>query len=118
MTETPVTKPAAGDASLTAPATSGNVIAKYLPVYFVLLAIAGLEIFWAYRDVSMVARLVVLLVMALFGAALALLYFMHLAQERPSLFLSLVPAAIFVLFMMNAFWTDSSRLLHMKPFAH
>lgn len=105
-------------ASVTAPSTSGNVIAKYLPVYFTLLAIAGLEIFLAYRDLSMTTRLVVLLIMAVFGAGLALMYFMHLAQERPSLFLSLIPATIFVLFMMNAIWTDSSRLLHLKPFAH
>ena len=105
-------------ASITAPSTSGNVIAKYLPVYFTLLAIAGLEIVLAYRDFSMTTRLVVLLIMAVFGAGLALMYFMHLAQERPSLFLSLIPATIFVLIMMNAIWTDSSRLLHLKPFAH
>jgi cytochrome c oxidase subunit IV len=105
-------------ASITAPSTSGNVIAKYLPVYFTLLAIAGLEILLAYRDFSMTTRLVVLLFMAVCGAGLALMYFMHLAQERPSLFLSLIPATIFVLIMMNAIWTDSSRLLHLKPFAH
>ncbi|MDP9340261.1 MAG: cytochrome C oxidase subunit IV family protein [Acidobacteriota bacterium] len=107
-----------GQASVAASSTSGNVIAKYLPVYFTLLAIAGLEIFIAYRDISMTTRLVVLLIMAVLGAGLALMYFMHLAQERPSLFLSLIPATIFVLFMMNAIWTDSSRLLHLKPFAH
>ena len=109
-----MTAPSSG----TAPSTSGNVIAKYLPVYFTLLAIAGLEIILAYRDFSMTTRLVVLLFMAVFGAGLALMYFMHLAQEKPSLFLSLIPATIFVLIMMNAIWTDSSRLLHMKPFAH
>ncbi|MDQ1405361.1 MAG: cytochrome c oxidase subunit [Acidobacteriaceae bacterium] len=105
-------------ASVTAPSTSGNVIAKYLPVYFALLAIAGLEIFLAYRNFSILTLMVILLVLAICGAALAVMYFMHLAQERPSLFLSLIPATIFVLFMMNAIWTDSFRLLHMKPFAH
>jgi len=105
-------------ASVTAPSTSGNVIAKYLPVYFTLLAIGGLEIFLAYRNFSIVTLMVILLVMAVCGAGLAVMYFMHLAQERPSLFLSLIPATIFVLIMMNAIWTDSFRLLHMKPFAH
>jgi cytochrome c oxidase subunit 4 len=104
--------------SITAPSTSGNVIAKYLPVYFVLLGIAALEIFLAYRNLSPTTLLVVLLALAVFGAALALMYFMHLKQERPSLFLSLIPATIFVLIMMNAIWSDSFRLLHMKPFAH
>jgi cytochrome c oxidase subunit IV len=105
-------------ASITAPSTSGNVIAKYLPVYFVLLAIAGLEVFLAYRNFSALTLLVILLAMAVCGATLAVMYFMHLAEERPSLFLSLIPAMIFVLFMMNVIWTDSFRLLHMKPFAH
>jgi cytochrome c oxidase subunit 4 len=104
--------------SITTPSTSGNVIAKYLPVYFVLLGIAALEIFLAYRNLSPVTLLVLLLVLAVFGAALALIDFMHLKQERPSLFLSLIPATIFVLIMMNAIWSDSFRLLHMKPFAH
>ena len=105
-------------ASVTAPSTSGNVIAKYLPVYFGLLAIAALEIFLAYRNLSVGTLLVILLLLAVCGAGMALMYFMHLAQEKPSLFLSLIPATIFVLIMMNAIWTDSSRLLHMKPFAH
>ena len=103
--------------SVTAPSTSSNVIAKYLPVYFVLLGIAALEVFLAYRNFS-TGTLLVFLALAVCGAALALMYFMHLAQERPSLFLSLIPATIFVLIMMNMIWTDSNRLLHMKPFAH
>jgi len=43
---------------------------------------------------------------------------MHLAEERRSLFLTLIPATIFVLLMMNMIWSDSFRLLHMKPFPH
>jgi heme/copper-type cytochrome/quinol oxidase subunit 4 len=105
-------------ASLATPSTSGNVIAKYLPVYFVLLGIAALEIFLAYRHFSSGTLLVMLLGLAACGGALALMYFMHLAQEKPSLFLSLIPATIFVLIMMNMIWTDSYRLLHMRPFAH
>ncbi len=98
--------------------TSGNVIAKYLPVYFVLLGIAGLEVFLAYQSFSTLTLLVVLLALAVCGAALAVMYFMHLAQERRSLFLSLIPAVIFVLLMMNMIWSDSFRLLHMRPFQH
>jgi caa(3)-type oxidase subunit IV len=97
---------------------SGNVIAKYLPVYFVLLGIAGLEVFLAYQSFSTATLLVILLALAVCGAALAVMYFMHLAQERRSLFLSLIPAVIFVLLMMNMIWSDSFRLLHMRPFAH
>jgi cytochrome c oxidase subunit IV len=103
---------------MAASGTSGNVIAKYLPVYFVLLGIAGLEVFLAYRNFSTVSLLGVLLALAICGGALAVMYFMHLAQERRSLFLTLIPAVIFVLIMMNMIWSDSFRLLHMRPFAH
>jgi caa(3)-type oxidase subunit IV len=97
---------------------SGNVIARYLPVYFVLLAIAGLEVVLAYQGFSPGVLLSILLALAICGAALAVMYFMHLNQERRSLFLTLIPAVIFVLIMMNMLWSDSFRLLHMKPFAH
>ena len=97
---------------------SGNVIAKYLPVYFVLLAIAGVEIVLAYQNFSTAGLVRILLVLAIGSAALGLMYFMHLAQEKRALFLTLIPATIFVLLMMNMIWSDSYRLLHMRPFAH
>jgi cytochrome c oxidase subunit IV len=103
---------------MTSSGASGNVIAKYLPVYFVLLGIATLEVVLAYQSFSTVTLLVILLVLAVCGAALAVMYFMHLAQERRSLFLTLIPAVIFVLLMMNMIWSDSFRMLHMRPFAH
>jgi cytochrome c oxidase subunit IV len=40
---------------------------------------------------------------------------MHLAEERQVLALALIPYTIFVLFMMNMIWSDSVRLLHMRP---
>lgn len=102
---------------MTVSVKSGNVIPKYLPVYFILLGIAGLEVFLAYQNLPTVSLLVVLLALAVCSAALAVMYFMHLMQERRSLFLTLIPAVIFVLLMMNMFWSDSLRLLHLRPFA-
>jgi cytochrome c oxidase subunit IV len=98
--------------------SSGNVIAKYLPVYLVLLAIAGVEFFLAYQHFSTAGLVRILLVLALCSATLGLMYFMHLAHEKRSLFLTLIPATIFVLLMLNMIWSDSIRLLHMRPFAH
>jgi caa(3)-type oxidase subunit IV len=97
---------------------SRNVIVKYLPVYFVLLGIAGLEIVLAYQGFSPGTLIAILLALALCGGTLAVMYFMHLNEERRSLFLTLIPAVIFVLMMMNMVWSDSFRLLHMRPFAH
>jgi caa(3)-type oxidase subunit IV len=96
---------------------SGNVIRKYLPVYFVLIAIFLVEVFLAFRNFSTGALVVILLLLAICSAGLGLMYFMHLAEERRSLFLTLIPATIFVLLMMNMIWSDSVRLLHMRPFA-
>jgi len=72
----------------------------------------------AYQHFSPGMLLGLLLALALCSATLALRYFMHLAQETRGLFWALIPAAIFVLLMMNMSWSDSLRLLHMRPFAH
>jgi heme/copper-type cytochrome/quinol oxidase subunit 4 len=93
---------------------SGNVIRKYLPVYFVLIGIFLVEVFLAFRNLSTASLAVILLLLAICSAALGLMYFMHLAEERRSLFLTLIPATIFVLIMMNMFWGDSVRLLHLR----
>jgi len=95
--------------------SSGNVIAKYLPVYFVLIAIFFVEVFFSFRNFSTAGLVVILLVLAVCSATLGLMYFMHLAEERRALFLSLIPATVFVLLLMNMIWGDSVRLLHMSP---
>lgn len=100
---------------MSAQAASGNVIRKYLPVYFVLLAISLVEVFVAFRNFSTGTLVAILLLLALCSASLGLMYFMHLAHEHRNLFLSLIPVTIFVLLMMNMFWSDSVRLLHMRP---
>jgi heme/copper-type cytochrome/quinol oxidase subunit 4 len=94
---------------------SGNVIRKYLPVYFVLIGIFLVELFLSFRIASTSKLVIVLLLLAVCSAALGLLYFMHLAEERQGLFLTLIPVTIFVLLMMNMWWSDSVRLLHMRP---
>jgi heme/copper-type cytochrome/quinol oxidase subunit 4 len=96
-------------------AATGNVIAKYLPVYFVLIGIFLVELFLALRIASTSTLVIVLLLLAVCSAALGLMYFMHLAEERRGLFLTLIPVTIFVLLMMNMWWSDSVRLLLMRP---
>ena len=81
----------------------------------VLIAIFLLEVFLAFRNFSTGSLVVTLLVLALCSACLGLMYFMHLAEERRGLFLTLIPVTIFVLLMMNMIWSDSIRLLHMHP---
>lgn len=81
-------------------------------VYLVILAIALFQVLFA---MMMGPTLVLMLMISALQASLAVLYFMHLGQERPSLVLALIPYTIFVLFMMNMIWSDSVRLLHMRP---
>jgi cytochrome c oxidase subunit IV len=90
-------------------------IARYIPVYLTLLVLSGLQILVAYSGLDGHRRLWWFLAVAVLSAGLAVMYFMHMAQERRSFFWSLIPATIFVLLMMNMIWSDSYRLLHMRP---
>ena len=91
-------------------------IGRYIPVYLILLALSGLQIFLAYSKLDRNRLLAAFLAVAIFSAALAVMYFMHMIDERRSFFWSLIPATIFVLLMMNMIWSDSFRLLRMRPF--
>lgn len=92
-------------------------VKPYLIIYLLLLALAAVQFILAYQHVEGVQLLVRMLAVAMIQAVLAVMYFMHLADERRSLFLTLIPATIFVLLMMNMFWSDSFRLLHFRLLA-
>ena len=85
-------------------------------VYICILALSGLQIVLAYQHAPGAQLLIRMLAIALIQAGLAVMYFMHLLDERKNLRLALIPATIFVLLMMNMIWSDSFRLLHMRPF--
>ena len=83
-----------------------------LGVYVGILVMAGLQIFMAYHSPGVIRMLVV----AAIQAFLAIMFFMHLRDEKSTLRLALIPATLFVLVMMNMVWADSYRLIHMRPF--
>jgi heme/copper-type cytochrome/quinol oxidase subunit 4 len=86
----------------------------YITIWIGLLCIVGIETFVATMQISTHRLLFALLLLAFIEAGIALLYFMHLRYEKPSLFWSLVPAVIFVLFMMNHIWPDAYRVASMR----
>jgi caa(3)-type oxidase subunit IV len=88
---------------------------KEIIVYVCILALSGLQIVLAYQHAQGAQLLVRMLAVALIQAGLGVMYFMHLLDERKNLRLALIPATIFVLLMMNMIWSDSFRLLHMRP---
>jgi len=79
-----------------------------------LLCIVGIETFLTSMNLSTHGLLAALLILAVIEAGIALLYFMHLRYEKPNLFWSLVPAVIFVLFMMNHIWPDAYRMVNLR----
>jgi heme/copper-type cytochrome/quinol oxidase subunit 4 len=95
--------------SSTATGTRTNLI-----VYGVILAIAVMQIVLAMTMGPSLGRM---LVLAAFQAYLAVMFFMHLRDEKPTLRLALIPGTLFVLVMMNMIWADSYRLIHLRPFA-
>jgi len=90
---------------------SASMNMNYL-IYVVILAIAVFQILFAMMAGP---QPILMLLLAFLQASLAVNHFMHLKQERPSLFFALIPYTLFVLFMMNMIWSDSFRLLHMRP---
>jgi caa(3)-type oxidase subunit IV len=85
-----------------------------LIVYVAILVLAGLQIFMAYHSSG--SPVIRMLLVAAIQAFLAVMFFMHLRDEKSTLRLALIPGTLFVLVMMNMVWADSFRLIHMKPF--
>ena len=93
-------------------------ITTYFVVYVVILAISALQILIAYSNVEGSRIFFRMLGLAIVQAGLAITFFMHMKSEKRNLALFLLPATLFVLAMMNMIWSDSFRLLSMRPFAH
>ena len=93
----------------TADAHKSNV-GRYVIVYLVLLVIATLQFVIAYSDISPGQMFTRMLCLAVIEAALALLFFMHLADNRGLLWFVAI-FTVFVLLAMQYGWTDSFRLL-------
>ena len=93
-------------------------VASYIAVYIAILAISGLQILIAYSSVETSRMLFRMLALAIVQAGLAITFFMHMKSEKRNLALFLLPATVFVLAMMNMIWSDSFRLLTMRPFAN
>jgi heme/copper-type cytochrome/quinol oxidase subunit 4 len=87
---------------------------SYVIVYICLLALAGLQVVFAYGHAQGAQLFLRMLGVAVTQAGLALMFFMHLRSERRNLLLTLGVSTIFVLAMMNMIWSDSFRLLHFR----
>ena len=75
-----------------------------------LLALTLIEVFLAYEQFSLLVMLLALLGMSIVKAALIMSWFMHLKFERISVVLTIVPAMIMCLLLMNIIWPDGRRV--------
>jgi heme/copper-type cytochrome/quinol oxidase subunit 4 len=89
---------------------------KDLIVWACILALAGLQFIIAYQDISASQMFVRMLSVAIIEAALALLFFMDLSENRGlKWFFGIF--IVFVLLAMQYGWTDSFRLTDGVPWA-
>jgi heme/copper-type cytochrome/quinol oxidase subunit 4 len=100
----------------TAEAHKNSGMGKDLVVYLCILALAGLQFVIAYQNISASQMFVRMLSLAVIEAALALLFFMHLSENRGLLWFVAI-FTIFVLLAMQYGWTDSFRLSDGVPWA-
>jgi heme/copper-type cytochrome/quinol oxidase subunit 4 len=100
----------------TAEAHKDSGMGKDLIVYFCLLALAGIQFFIAYQDISATQMFERMLCVAIVEAGLALLFFMHLSENRGLRWFVII-FTVAVIFGMQYGWTDSFRLSNGVPWA-
>jgi cytochrome c oxidase subunit IV len=97
-------------------AHAGASVGTNVTVWVGLVAITGLEVFLAYKELQPSVMLSILAVLSVIKAALIMAYFMHLKFEKFTLVLWLIPAMIFCISMMFIFFfPEAFRLLQMRP---
>ena len=101
----------------TAEAHKNSGMGKDLIVYACLVALAGIQFFIAYQNITATQMFERMLSVAIIEAGLALLFFMHLSENRGLRWFVII-FTVAVIFGMQYGWSDSSRLLNGVPWAH
>jgi heme/copper-type cytochrome/quinol oxidase subunit 4 len=98
-------------------ATKSGSGGKDIIVYVCLLVLAAIQFVIAYQDISTSQMFVRMFIVALIEGALALLFFMHLADNRGLRWFVLV-FTIAVILGLQYGWPDSLRLERGVPWSH
>ena len=83
------------------------------PMYFVwawLVGLTAIEVVLAYLHTPLFWMLLMLLGLSVVKAALIMAYFMHLKFERLNLVLTLIPAMVLTILLLNIIYPDAMRL--------
>jgi heme/copper-type cytochrome/quinol oxidase subunit 4 len=94
-----------------------NGVGKDVAVYVSLLVLAAIQFVIAYQNISASQMLIRMLTVAFVEAGLALLFFMHLSENRGLKWFVLI-FTIAVILGMQYGWTDSYRLSGGVPWAN
>ena len=100
----------------TAEVHKSSGIGRDIAVYVSLLVLAAIQFIIAYQDISASQMFVRMLIVAIIEASLALLFFMHLSENR-GLMWFVVIFTVAVILGMQYGWTDSFRLVNGVPWA-
>ena len=84
-------------------------VGKYVGIYLVILVIAALQFVVAYSNISSSQMLTRMFILATIEAAIALLFFMHLADNKPLMWFVVIFTVAVILGMQYG-WTDSNRI--------
>jgi heme/copper-type cytochrome/quinol oxidase subunit 4 len=89
---------------------------KDITVYACLVALAAIQFFIAYQDITASQMFVRMLIVAIIEAGVALLFFMHLWENRGLKWFVIIFTVAVILGMQYG-WTDSFRLSNGVPWA-
>jgi cytochrome c oxidase subunit 4 len=81
----------------------------FTSIWVWLVVLTGIEIFLAYKPMSVTLMLTILMGLSIIKAALIVAYFMHLKFERLSLVLTIVPMLVVCICLLFVFFPDSFR---------
>jgi heme/copper-type cytochrome/quinol oxidase subunit 4 len=95
---------------------SDSGMGKDLIVYVFILVLAAIQFVIAYQDISASQMFVRMLAVAVIEAGLALLFFMHLAENRGLMWFVLIFMVAVALGLQYG-WTDAFRLSNGVPWA-
>ena len=86
----------------------------FISIWVWLVVLTLIEILLAYKPMSHVIMLTILMGLSIVKAVLIMAYFMHLKFERLSLILTLVPMLVVCILLLFAFFPDSFRSLGLR----
>ena len=86
----------------------------FISIWVWLVGLTLVEIFLAYRPMSIHVMLTILLGLSIIKAALIVAYFMHLKFERLSLILTVIPMLVVCILLLFVFFPDSYRSLGLR----